>query len=272
MKRIISTFAAAAMMSAAAALAADAIEAAQETSAGVAAGISEEEAALTQIWQGKIAAGVDLRSGNTEKEGFSAHADAKKLQGKTVVVATIDGAYEEEEVEDSDGTTRDEQTVGQVKGAIDLKQRFGLFFVYGRVSADHDDIADLKYRFIESIGVGTYLVDLDTLKLSAEVGVAQVQEKYAGMDSDDYTAWRVAERCDWTPEFAEGVSFFEAADFLQDFDDTDRYLANGEAGIDIPMFLSLSLTLKGVVNYNNLPAPGNDKTDTQFVAQVGYNF
>ncbi|MBR4190813.1 MAG: DUF481 domain-containing protein [Kiritimatiellae bacterium] len=271
MKRTIATFAAAALATAAA-FAADAMDAAKETSAGLAAGISEEEAALPQIWQGKIAAGVDLRSGNTEKEGFSAHADAKKLQGKTVVVATVDGAYEEEEVEDSDGTTHDEQTVGQVKGAIDLKQRFGLFFVYGRVSADHDDIADLKYRFIESIGAGAYLVDLDTLKLSAEAGVAQVQEKYAGMDSDDYTAWRVAERCDWTPEFAEGVSFFEAADFLQDFDESDRYLANGEAGMDIPMFLHLSLTLKGVVNYNNMPAPGNDKTDTQFVAQVGYNF
>lgn len=272
MKRILSTLAAAAAFSAAAALAADAITAAQETSAGLAAGISEEEAALSQIWQGKLAAGVDLRSGNTEKEGFSAHAEAKKLQGKTVVVATVDGAYEEEEVEDSDGTTHDEQTVGQVKGAIDVKQRFGLFFVYGRVSGDHDDIADLKYRFIESLGVGAYLVDLDTLKLSAEAGVAQVQEKYKGMDSDDYTAWRVAERCDWTPEFANGVSFYEAADFLQDFDDSDRYLANGEAGMDIPMFMNLSLTLKGVINYNNLPPADNDKTDTQIVFQVGYNF
>lgn len=272
MKRILSTLAAAAAFSAAAALAADAITAAQETSAGLAAGISEEEAALPQVWQGKIAAGVDLRSGNTEKEGFSAHADAKKLQGKTVVVATIDGAYEEEEVEDSDGTTRDEQTVGQIKGAIDVKQRFDWFFVYGRVSADHDDIADLKYRFIESIGLGTYLVDLETLKLSVEAGVAQVQEKYKGLDSDDYTAWRVAERCDWTPEFADGVSFFEAADFLADFDDFDRHLANGEAGVDIPMFLNLSLTCKGVINYNNMPAPGNDKTDTQLLFQVGYNF
>ena len=272
MKRTLAFLAAAAAFSAAAALAADALTAAKENTTGTAAGPTEEEAALSQIWQGKIAAGVDLRSGNTEKEGFSAHADAKKLQGKTIVVATVDGAYEEEEVEDSDGTTRDEQTVGQVKGAIDLKQRFGLFFVYGRVSADHDDIADLKYRFIDSIGVGAFLIDLDTLKLSAEAGVAEVQEKYAGMDSDNYTAWRVAERCDWIPEFAEGVSFFEAADFLQDFDDSDRYLANGEAGVDIPMFLNLSLTCKGVINYNNMPAPGNDKTDTQIVFQVGYNF
>ena len=272
MKRIISAFAVTAALSAAAALAADAITAAQETSAGVAAGITEEEAALPQIWQGKIAAGLDVRSGNSEKQGYSAHADAKKLQGKTVVVATIDGAYEEEEVEDSEGNTSDQQTVGQVKGAIDVKQRFGLLFAYGRVSGDHDDIADLKYRFIESIGLGAYLVDLETLKLSAELGVAEVQEKYEGMDSDNYTAWRVAERCDWTPEFANGVAFFEAADFLQDFDESDRYLANGEAGIDIPMFMNLSLTLKGVVNYNNMPAPGNDKTDTQCLVQVGYNF
>jgi hypothetical protein len=87
-----------------------------------------------------------------------------------------------------------------------------------------------------------------------------------------HLAYRLAERADWVPDFAEGVSFFEAADFLQDFDESDRWFCNLEAGVDIPMFAGLSLTPKGTVNYNHLPAAGKEKTDRSVVAQVGYNF
>ena len=273
MKRTLSTLAALALALAAAdALAAKPRAAAETAVAKAKPAIAEEDEAVSKVWQGKIAVGIDSRSGNTEKNAFSAHADAKKLQGKTIVIATIDGAYEEQEVEDSEGHKTDEQTVGQVKGEIELKQRFTGFFVYGDVSGENDEIADVRYRFIESLGLGTFLCDFDTFKLSVEAGVAQVQEKLKGYDSEDYTAWRVAERADWTPSFANGVSFFEAADYLADFDDSDHYLANIEAGVDIPMFLGTSVTLKGVLSRNNQPAEGKEKNDSQILVQIGYNF
>ena len=253
--------------------AADALDQASATASAIADGITEDDAKLTADWQGKVAFGIDSASGNAEKDAASAHAEAKKLQGQTVVIATLDGAWEETEVSDADGTnTHDERTKGNVKGEVNAKQRFDGFFVYGDLAAENDDIAGIKYRFIESLGLGTYLVDTDTLKFSIEAGLAEVQEKFEGADSDDYTAYRLAERADWVPTFAEGVSFFEKADYLADFDDSDHYFANFEAGIDIPMFAGLSVTFKGVVNYNNLPAAGKEKTDRSLVAQFGYNF
>ena len=276
MKRILPVFAVAAAFAAAPAFA-DALEAAAATAAGVAAGISEEDAALTDAWQGKLSAGLDAKSGNAEQSGWSDHAEAKKLQGDTIVVATLDGAWEETEVTDSDGSNkRDERTVGNAKGEVNVKEKLADWsvapFVYGDVSAEHDGVAGIKYRTIESAGVGFFLVDTDELKFSVEVGLAYVQEKLDGLDDDDYLAYRLAERADWVPDFAEGVSFFETADFLQDFDESDRYFANFEAGVDVPMFAGLSLTLKGTVNYNHLPAAGKEKTDRAVVAQVGYNF
>ena len=234
MKRILPAFALAAAFAAAPALA-DALESAAATAAGVAAGISEDDAKLTETWQGKLAAGLDVKSGNTEKTGYNGHAEAKKLHGDTIVVATLDGAWEETEVTDSDGTNkRDERTVGNAKGEVNVKEKLA--------------------------------------ELSVEAGLAYVQEELDGLESDDYLAYRLAERADWVPDFAEGVSFFEAADFLQDFDESDRYFCNFEAGMDVPMFAGLSLTLKGTVNYNHLPAAGKEKTDRSVVAQVGYNF
>ena len=275
MKRILPAFALAAAFAAAPALA-DALESAAATAAGVAAGITEDDAKLSETWQGKLAAGLDVKSGNTEKTGYNGHAEAKKLQGDTIVVATLDGAYEETEVAGSDGTKRDERTVGNAKGEVNVKEKLADWslapFVYGDVSAEHAGVAGIKYRTIESAGAGFFLVDTDALKLSVEAGLAYVQEELDGLESDDYLAYRLAERADWVPDFAEGVSFFEAADFLQDFDESDRYFCNFEAGMDVPMFAGLSLTLKGTVNYNHLPAAGKEKTDRSVVAQVGYNF
>lgn len=270
MKKLLS---AALILSTASLVAADALEGAAATATALAAGISEEEAALPQQWQGKVAFGFETASGNTEKDGVNGHAEAKKLHGETVVIASLDGAWEENETCDADGTnTRDERVKGNVKADANAKQRFDGFFVYADLAAENDDIAGIKYRFIESLGLGTYLIDTDTAKLSIEAGLAEVQEKLASVESDDYTAYRLAERIDWVPTFAEGVSFFEKADFLADFDDSDRYFANFEAGIDIPMFAGLSMTFKGVVNYNHEPAPGKERTDRSLVAQFGYNF
>ena len=178
---------------------------------------------------------------------------------------------------DSDGSNkRDERTVGNAKAEVNVKEKLADWsvapFVYGDVSAEHDGVAGIKYRTIESAGFGFFLVDTDALKFSVEAGLAYVQEKLDGLDDDDYLAYRLAERADWVPDFAEGVSFFEAADFLQDFDESDRYFWNLEAGVDVPMFAGLSLTVKGTVNYNHLPAAGKEKPDRALVAQVGYNF
>ena len=270
MKQLLS---AAIALSAASLVAADALESASATASALAAGISEEEAALSDEWQGKIAFGVETASGNTEKDGVNGHAEAKKLHGETVVIATVDGAWEQNEVSDADGSnTRDERTKGNVKAEANAKQRFDGFFVYGDLAAEHDGVAGIKYRLVESLGLGTYLVDTDTFKFSVEAGLAEVQEELDGTDSDEYTAYRLAERIDWVPTFAEGVSFFESADYLADLDDSDHYFANFEAGVDIPMFAGISMTFKGVVNYNHEPAPGKESTDRSLVAQFGYNF
>ncbi len=251
--------------------AADALEAATASAAALAQGISEEEAALPPDWQGKVAFGAESLSGNTDKDALSGHAEAKKLRGDVVVIATADAAWEQTEVSDADGSnTRDEKTKGNAKAEINVKRRLGGYFVYGDLSVANDDIAGVKYRLVESVGLGTFLVDTDTLKLSVEAGVAGVQEELD--DSDEYVAYRLAERLDWVPSFGEGVSFFESASILADFDDSDRYFANAEAGVDIPMVFGLSVSFKGYVNYNNQPASGKEKTDRGVVAQIGYNF
>ena len=183
------------------------------------------------------------------------------------MLSTTDGAWEQTKVDGKDCDTE-----SNVKSELNVKRRLGGFFVYGHVAAAHDGVAGVKYRVAEGAGIGTFLADTETFKFSVEAGLSYVQEKLDGAASDDYLAWRLAERADWTPDFANGVSFFEAADILADFDESDRWNANAEAGVDIPMFAGLSTTLKGSLVHNHMPAEGKEKTDRRLTAQIGWNF
>lgn len=242
--------------------------------AGVAIGLTDAEKDLSDTWTGKVGLGFDAQGGNTEKSGFSVGAEAKKLEGGYVVVSSAEGGWEETKVVDSDGTERDERTLGYAKASVNAKRRFeGLgFFVYGDFSARNDDVSGVRYRVSESAGLGTYLVDEEGLKLSIEAGVAEVQEKLAGAESDNYTAFRLAERGDYIPSWGDNVSLFEFAEWLCDADDSDHWFAKAEAGIDIPMVASMNLALKVSLDHENMPAAGKEKTDRRFTAQVGWAF
>ena len=247
---------------------------AKATADAIAAELSEDDLAAGKAWAGKIGAGFETRGGNTEKDAASFHAEARKLEGLWVVLAAFDYAWERVEETAEDGTKSKDDTVDSLKGTVDLKRRLPGCFLFADFSGERDRIADLDYRFVESLGLGTYLLDRDTVKFTVQAGLAYVQEKYDGTDggSEDYLAYRAAERLDWVPTWAEGVSFFESAEYLQSFEESDDYLASGEAGVDIPMFLGLSLTVKGVVDYDNTPAAGKERCDRQVAAQVSYNF
>lgn len=252
--------------------AADALSTAAST-AGVSAGLTEEEQAIGREWAGKVGFGFNAQGGNTTQSGVSGVAEAKKLEGQYVVIASAEGGWEEKRVTDADGSERDERTVGFAEAGANVKRRFEEgFFLYGDLSGRNDDIAGVKYRFAESVGLGTFLVDEEGLKFSVEAGLAEVQEKLEGSSSDEYTAVRLAERADWIPEWGENVSFFESAEWLCDVDDSDHWFAKAEAGIDIPMALDLSLGLKAGLEHENQPAAGKEKTDRRVTAQIGWTF
>ncbi len=249
----------------------DAVSDATATAVDLAEAIPE----ATAGWETKLSAGLESYSGNTDKDAVNGRIETQKSDGDTVVIASVEGAWEQQEQtyvrEDGSTYTDDERTVGNAKFDVNVKERFDGFFVYGSVNGKHDGFADLKYRFVESLGLGTYLVDEDALKFSVEGGFAYVEEKI-GSEKEDYPALRLAERVDWKPGWAEGVSFYETAALLWDLDDTDHYLVAAEAGADVPLAGSLSLVLKAAVDYNSDPGSGVEKTDRKVLAQIAYTF
>lgn len=229
----------------------------------------EETFEPTPDWSFVTSFGYDSRNGNTDKDAVSAHAEAVKTEGQMRFNFAVDGAWETEETE-AEGEKKDETTVNNVKASGNVKAMRNGYFLYFDASGLHDDIADIRYRFIESLGVGTFLWDEPELRFSVQGGVAYVQEDLG--ESDDYAALRVAERVDWIPAQANGVSFWESAEALLSCDGMERWLLNCEAGVDVPLFADLSLRFKWLCNYDSEPADDKCSTDRRFLMEVACRF
>lgn len=223
-----------------------------------------------QIWKFKIGAGFDMHGGNTESDGYNGHFEVVKDGARFNFRFTADGAYGLQETALEDGTKKDERTSANANGVSNFKFLIDKSFLFTDFSASHDDVADLRYRLIESFGIGRFLIKEDELKISLQTGLACVQEELDA--KDEYLGARIAERIDWIPSFADKVVFFETVEGILDFDDTDHYLINGETGVEIPLFENLSIDFKYVLNYNSSPADGKESCDRQCVAQLSYRF
>lgn len=228
-----------------------------------------ESIETTEDWVFKTALGYDSCSGNTEKDAASAHFEAVKANGKFRLFSTFDGAWEETQTE-KDGVKTTDTTVNNIKAAANFKTLFNGYFLYVDVSGLHDEISDIRYRFIESVGIGTFLFDTDALRFSIQGGVAYVQEDIG--ETDQYASLRFAERIDWKPVFANGVSFWESVETLVNVEGFDRHLVTAEAGMDVPLFANLSLQLKATCNYDSDPAKDKKSTDRRLMTQVAYRF
>lgn len=220
---------------------------------------------LAENWEFKLAAGLDSRSGNTEKDAWNGRLEGSKMEGRWCIRASVDGAWEE--TENGGVETR---TAGNAKLSANVKRRFNGFFAFVDGSVAHDGVAGVKYRVTESAGLGMFIADADPLRISVELGAAGLEEKLD--ESDEFFGLRIAERADWKPAFANGIAFYETAECLFEPGDTGHNVFNCEAGSNVPLFDGFSLDVTYKVTRTGAPADCKRKTDRAFLVQIAYSF
>lgn len=211
----------------------------------------------------KLVLGATLTDGNSETvQATGGLLVDGRIPDTAEVHAGAEGNYSENTDDDdnTETTVQNGRIFANVKGDI----ADGWFGV-GDAQLFHDKIADVDYRLTLSPGIGRYLIDNDTVRLSIEAGPAYVWEEVADI-SDNYWAFRAAERLDWT--ISDTASFWEQCEYLQGCDDGDRYFLNAEAGIEAAVSTRVNLRLVVSDKYNNLPAAGAERNDVSVVTAL----
>lgn len=215
-----------------------------------------------KIWKADISLGAVYTSGNTDSTSVAFGAKGIRETADDKLTLELNAHYGETE-----GTKDKENIKGEVQYNRNITDRF-YWLIYS--SLERDALADLEYRFTLNPGLGYYIIKNDTMTLSIEGGPAYVAEKLTDLKLESSVRGRVAEMFEY--KINDYVTFFQSAEFLENFQETEDFIFTLEGGIQTKLSKSWALRLSAKNRYDNLPAPGTKENDFQATTSVVYSF
>lgn len=212
-------------------------------------------------WETAATLGFSLTSGNSDTMLFTGIIKTVKKGPKDEWGFGAGGAYGETEKVVNNNYA---QAFGQYNRLLGER-----WFLYGRVDALHDEIADVNYRVSLSPGAGYYFIKNKDTSLAGEVGPGVVIEQRGGID-DTYATLRVAGR--FEHKFSDHARMWAKAEYLPQISDFGNYLLNAELGVGATLTKKLELTVILVDNYASQPASGREPNDVKLVTGITYKF
>ncbi len=144
------------------------------------------------------------------------------------------------------------------------------WYDYLRLDGVHDGIAEVKYRFTFTSGLGYYLIKDTNTTLALESGPGIVAERL-GNENDTYATLRIADR--FEHKFNHDASrIWENFEILPQINQPSVYIINAEIGVESSIYKALDLQVYMDDSYNSQPASGLLRNDVKLVSAVTYKF
>jgi len=220
-------------------------------------------------WHGKLAAGLTIERGDTDKQDANIQFDARRDADEYRLRVRLRYVGERSRSGGSDFNTTDRLVNGTVQYDHLLEDRR---FVYGRLRAERDGLADLSLRTIAGSGIGYRLFSRSDLTFDTQIGPAWVHEDYKDDSLDtDYPAGVI--RWDVEKALHESVSFFHEGEWvasLREFNDSQ--LLATETGLRIDLVRGWFTEAKVHWELDTEPASGKERQNTDFIFALGWGF
>ncbi len=222
-------------------------------------------------YTGLIQAGGSINDGNTRTKTGSVSGEfiARNLRQRF----TASGAYNYAE---DTGSVTARNARGQLKYDFFVTERL---FIYASSLFEGDSFQDLKLRTALSAGLGYQLVnkgDFDGmfagLDSYVEGGVAYFSEDYdGGANDDEFVTARWAFRLDWEVVDGKVTIFHNHEGFPSLEHGKDIYIITHQ-GVRLTIWNGFFAAFSVQWRWDNTPAPGRRRSDTLYLASLGYAF
>ncbi len=219
-------------------------------------------ATIKYPWNSMATAGLTLTRGNSD----TLLATAKIASGKKTPVNEFslgaDIAYGSASGIENNNTYH---AFGQWNHLFSEK-----WYDYVRDEGLHDGIAQVKYRFTVTAGMGYYFIKQTNTTLTTEVGPGVVVERTGAIDNT-YATLRLGEH--FEHKFNKNSArIWQTVEVLPQVDKPSDYLVNFEIGIESALYRSVNLQVYLDDNYNSQPAVDFRRNDTKLVSGISYKF
>jgi putative salt-induced outer membrane protein YdiY len=214
-------------------------------------------------YTGNISLSGKVTDGNTNTDSAATAAEIIRRTEKDRLTLFGDWNYSED-----DGRVTQRNASGRGKYDYFFSEKL---FGYANGSLEGDDFADLDLRSTAGVGAGHQFFDDATLKYSEEVGISYVDENFQHGAHDSYSASRLSGQVDWVVR-PDRVSFFHFHELLWSLDDVDDALVDTRTGFRFTLIAKFFALLQVNYKWDNTPAPGRERDDTEYMVGLGYSF
>lgn len=223
-------------------------------------------------FKGFVTLGGSITDGNTRTRSASATGELEARAERQRF--TFRGGWNY--AEDEDGLTA-RNARANLKHDYFFTKRF---YLYAGALFEGDEFQDLRLRVALSAGPGYQFIDIgdftqvwaSELQLSGELGVSYVDEDYKnGAPDESYAAARWLVKVNW-PIVPKKVVLFHVHEGFPSLERGEDLRVATEQGVRLAVLENFFLALQVNWRWDNVPAPGRNRSDTEYLFSLGYNF
>lgn len=213
--------------------------------------------------KGNIALNGRVTDGNTRVKSIGGTAEYEMRSDRTRLTLRGDTNYSE----DNQQVTARNSSGGMKYDYFATKR----LFLYTNASFQVDEFADLNLRTTLGAGAGYQFIDRTTATYYEELGVSFFDENFDSAPDQQYAAGRLSGKWDWEVA-AKRVAFFHLHEFFFGFEDQDDLFADTKSGFRLTIAANFFATIQANYRWDNTPAPGKHRGDTEYLWGLGYSF
>lgn len=213
-------------------------------------------------WQGNVAVGASLQTGNTDRISATIGVDfmRKALRDRYNLRFIYNYAEDDDEV-----------IARNIFGALKYDYFFTTAF-YGFLAMEllSDEFKDLNLRTIVGPGVGYQLWDDEIKSLLFEAGLSFFSEDLDEGSDDQWITGRMASQIRW--KIFDKIVFTDYLLVYPSLEDIGAFKLRNEAGISSAIGTGWSLKLSNILEHDSDPPVNVEKNDMYWVLGLQYSF
>lgn len=226
-------------------------------------GFSDANAAETKFWSDVAELSFVKTGGNTDVQNLLVNNAFKYLFSSKVT-----GSWN---LHILNGDTNNTKTAERYETELRLDNKYSdRLYSFGNVIWLQDKFAGLDPRKYFGAGGGYRILTGPTHTLVTEAGLNYTAERFTDGTDRDYMGGRLFGK--YIYSFTEKNNFSQSLEYIPGFKDQNNYFVNSETAIVSALNGYLSLKASYVVNYNNDPPVGKERTDTITSTTLVVNF
>ncbi len=213
-------------------------------------------------WSGSVVAAGNYQTGNTDRSAFRLGVDAARRSDNDRF--SVHFLYDISEEKD---TLSSRSFYGSLKYDYFFTKKF---YGYLGVELLNDKFKDLNLRTIVGPGVGYQVWDEPRKSLALEAGLTYFSEDLKVANDKSWISARLA--ANYRYKISETIMFTNNFVLYPSLENSSDFSLRNEAAISTSLGSAWSMKLANILEYDNAPANGIKKTDSNFLLGLQYAF